>query len=135
MRLTKSMLAAKVYAFSQGFDYEVSMMIMFKYMRINVSFYIFTDSKSIFDTVNRFRRLRELQLMNDIADIRRAYRANETPNIYWVRYKRNSADNFTRHGGNDILDNAMRTGHQDFVIEQWVIKGNLKNMSLADMIL
>lgn len=121
-RVTKSMLAAEVYAFSQGYDYGVSMMTMFKSMKLDIPLYIFTDSKSIFDTVTACKRLRELRLMNDIADIRRAYRVNEITNIGWARSKQNVADNFTRHVGNDILDKAMRTGRLDFVIEQWVFK-------------
>lgn len=121
-RVTKSMLAGKVYAFSQGYDYSVSMKMMFKRMKIDVPLYIFTDSKSIFDTITASKRLRELRLMNDVTDICRAYRVNEINNIGWVRSKQNIADNFTRHTGNDILANAMRTGRLEFVIEQWVFK-------------
>lgn len=121
-RVTKSMLAGEVYAFSQGYDYGVSIRMMFKAMNIDIPLYIFTDSKSIFDTITASKRLRELRLMNDIADIRRAYRVNEITNIAWVRSAQNIADNFTRHVGNDILVNAMQTGRLKFVIEQWVFK-------------
>lgn len=60
--------------------------------------------------------------MNDIVDIRRAYRVNEISNIGCIRSKQNVADKFTRHIGIEILDNAMRTGRLDFVIEQWVFQ-------------
>lgn len=116
------MLVGKVYEFSQGFYYVVSMKVMFKCMKIDVPLYIFRGSKSIFDTTTASKRLCELILMNDIADVRRAYRVNEINNIGWVRSKQNVVDNFTRHTGKDILANATRSGRLEFVIEQWVFK-------------
>lgn len=86
------MPAAKVYAFFQGYDYAFSMMTMFKSRKIKISPFIFMDSKSIFVTVTASRSLRELRLMNDIAN------------------------SLTNHVGNDIIDNAMQTGRLDFVI-------------------
>lgn len=62
--------------------------------------------------------------MNEIADIRRAYRENEINNVAWIRSQQNVADNLTRYNGNLILRNAMDTGRLDFKIEQWAYKNN-----------
>jgi len=121
-RITRSMLASETYAFSNGYDYGVSLRMMFKKMSLDLPLYIFTDCKSIFDTITASKRLRELRLMNEIADIRRAYRQNEITNIAWIRSERNIADNFTRHVGKDLLKHAMTTGELKFVVEQWVYK-------------
>lgn len=102
------MLAGDVYAFSQGYDYGVSIKMIFNVMKIEIPLYIFTSSESIFDTITASKRLRELRLVIDIVDIRRAYRANEITNIGWVCSNHNVADNFNRHVENDILVNAMR---------------------------
>lgn len=64
---------------------------------------LFSESKSIFDTMTASKLLRELCLMNDIADIHLAYRASEISNIGWIRSKQNITDNFTRHVGHEIL--------------------------------
>jgi len=118
------MLAVETYAFSHGFDYGISLRMLLKSMKLEIPLYIFTDSKFIFDTITASKHLRELRLMNEIADIRHAYRENEITNIAWIRSDQNIADNFTRHHGNNILRNAIETGRLNFIIEQWVYKDN-----------
>lgn len=68
-----SMLAGDVYTFSQGYDYGVSMRMVFESMKINVPLETFTKSKCIFDAIIASKRMRELCLMNNIADICLAY--------------------------------------------------------------
>lgn len=115
-------LAFKVYTFTQGYDYEVDTMMMFKSMKNNILLYIFRDSESISDTATTSKRLHELRLMNDIAEIRRAYRLNDISSIGWVRSYQKIAGKFTRYVENDILDDAMQTGNLEFDIEQWIFK-------------
>ena len=121
-RITRSMLASETYAFSTGYDYGVSLRMLFKQMCISLPLYVFTDCKSIFDTITASKRLCELRLMNEIGDIRRAYRVNEITNTGWIRSEQNAADNLTRHHGNAILNDAMTTGYLKFTIEQWVYR-------------
>lgn len=123
-RITSSMLASETYAFSLGSDYGVSLRMLFKSMHIEMPLYIFTDYKSIFDTITASKRLRELRLMNEIADIRRAYRQSEITNVAWIRSEQNTADNLTRHNGNDISRKSIETGRLEFTIKQWVYKDN-----------
>lgn len=91
-------------------------------MNIYVPLYIFTNVKSIFDKITASKRLRELQLINDIADIRRAYKRNEITNVAWVRSEQNVANNFTRRNGNSILNYLKRIGKLSFITERWVYK-------------
>jgi len=121
-RVTRSMLASETYAFSLGYDYGMSLRMLFSSMSIDIPLYIFTDAKSIFDTITASKRLRELRLMNEISDVRRAYREREITNVAWIRSEQNIADNLTRSNGNDILRRTMESGKLDFVIEQWVYK-------------
>lgn len=116
------MIAGEAHAFSQGFDYGISLNLLFKKMCVHLPLYVFTDSKSIFDTITASKRLKELRLMNDIADIRRAYKDNEITNVAWVRSEDNVADNLTRFKGNNILRHAMETGTLRFTIQEWVYK-------------
>lgn len=121
-RATRSMLASETYAFSNGFDYAVSIKMLFHDMGIKIPLYVFTDSKSIFDTITASKRLRELRLMNDISEIRREYKVNEIDNVAWIRSAQNIADDLTRLVGNDILLNTLRSGTIHFYIEQWICK-------------
>lgn len=114
------MLADEVYFFSLGYDYGISLKILLQQMSRNIPLFIFTDSKSIFDTVTASKRLREVRLMDGVADFRRAYKHNEISNVAWIRSAQNNADNFTRCDGNNILHETMRTGKIKFVIKQWV---------------
>lgn len=100
----------------------MSIKMLFHNMGIKIPLYVFTDAKSIFDTITASKRLRELRLMNDISEIRRAYRANEIDNVAWIRSEQNIADDLTRLIGNGILFNTLRSGTLNFIIEQWVCK-------------
>lgn len=60
--------------------------------------------------------------MNDISEIRRAYKSNEITNVAWIKSAQNIADNLTRFHGNDILVNTMESGKINLVIEQWIYK-------------
>lgn len=78
--------------------------------------YIFTNAKSIFDTITASKRLRELRMMNKITDGRRAYKQDNIRNVFWVRSQQNIADSFTQHNGILILNELMHTGKLNFVI-------------------
>lgn len=121
-RITRSMLAGETYAFSEGYDYGVSLRLLMKAMHCDVPLYVLTDAKSIFDTITKSKRLREIRLMQEIADIRRAYRQNEITNIAWIRSEQNIADNLTRLRGNAILARTMETAFLRFTIQEWVYK-------------
>ncbi len=83
--------------------------------------YIFTDSKSLFDTMTRYRSTKELQLMDEISDIRRAYKSTEMTNIAWIRTDHNIADSFTRHTKNYVLQ-LLSTGNIQQPVEEGISK-------------
>ena len=89
------MIASESHAFSHGFDYGISLRLLFRQMSLHLPLYIFTDSKSIFDKITASKRLREIRLMNEISEIRRAYKSDEITNIAWIRSQHNAADCFT----------------------------------------
>lgn len=78
------MLGEETYTLSTGYDYRMRLKLYFKAMIKNISHYILTDSKRLLDTMTASRRLGELRLMSDIAEIRRAYHAEEINNIRFV---------------------------------------------------
>jgi hypothetical protein len=96
--------------------------MLFKQIGLSIPLDVFTDWKSIFDTITASKRLRELRLMNEIADIRRANRENEITNSVLVRSEQSIVDSLTRRVGNPLLMHAISTGRLSFHIEQWVYK-------------
>ena len=65
-RIARSMLTGETYAFSHVYDYGISLKMLLSNMHIHVPLFLFTDSKSIFDTITASKQLRELRLMNEI---------------------------------------------------------------------
>lgn len=79
------MLAGEIYSFSLGYEYEISIGMVFRQMKVDISIYTFTDDKSIFDTITASKHPRELQLMNDMCDICLAYKQNEISSLARIR--------------------------------------------------
>lgn len=116
------MLAGETYGFSSGYDYGMTLKLLFQSMNKKIPLFILTDTKSIFDTLTTSRRLRELRLMNDISEIRRAYRTQEIDNVGWLRPEHNYADPFTRRGRRDMIVDAMKSGRLNIKIEKWIYR-------------
>lgn len=73
-------LAVEVHAFSISYNYDMSLCMLPYQMKVHVPLYTFTDTKSILDTITISESLHELWLINDVADIWRAYKESETSN-------------------------------------------------------
>lgn len=54
--------------------------------------------------------------MNDVSEIRRAYKHNKITNAFWIRSQQSNADNHTPNEANNILRNTFHTGKLDFTI-------------------
>lgn len=122
-RSTQSMIGAELYAFSLGFDYGFSFRQLLRnsaYPKIDL--YMFTDNKSLFSTITKAKRTRELRLMTDIAELRRAYKSDEIKNVAWLRSDQNPADGLTRKKASQILTQAFTTGYMRHKIEEWIYK-------------
>lgn len=81
----------------------MNIMMLVHAMGIKLPRFVFTDAKSIFDTITASKRLRELRRMTDISEIRRACKENEIDNVAWIRSGQNIADDLTRLVGNGIF--------------------------------
>lgn len=119
------MLASEMYAFSDEFDYAVSVKLLFKAVGIGVPICLFTNSKSIFSTITDSWRLREVRLKNVISEIGRAYRNNGIDNVAWSRSEQNVAETLTRLNGKEMLINKMRTGNLIFTTRKCACKEDI----------
>ena len=117
------MIAAETYAFGDGYDYGISFkMLLEDMLDLKIKLFMFTDCKSLFDTITKYRRTKELQLMYEVSDIRRAYHFEEMKNVGLIRSENNPADALTRNANNRVLQQILATGYVQHAIEEWVAK-------------
>ena len=87
----------------------------------DVPLHMYTDSKSLFDTITRRSQTQEKRLLIDLATVRDAYRSKEISNVAWIRSEYNLADPMTKHCSNHFLE-VIDTGVLDHPVEQWIFR-------------
>ena len=60
--------------------------------------------------------------MTEVAEIRRAYKADEITNVAWITSANNPADGLTRSEYNKVLDRALRSGVLQHEVGEWICK-------------
>ena len=83
---------------------------------------MYTDSKSLFDTITKRSQTKEKRFMIDLFTVRQAYKNKEISNVAWVRSEYNLADAMTKTSKNDSLDRVLETGVLDHPVEQWIVR-------------
>lgn len=125
-RITRSVLAAEVHAFSSCYDYCVTLAHdLSNMLGRKVDTFMFTDSKSLFDTITKLSSVSEKRLLIDIAALREAYVCQDLKNVAHVSSQYNIADVLTKSKPpadcRDLLHSLMRTGKLAHPINQWII--------------
>ena len=122
-RVMRSVLGAEVYAFSHALDsvyllaHDLSTILGRKIRTI-----LFTDSKSLFDTITKLSSQSEKRILINIAATRESYNKKQISNVAHIPSKYNIADRFTKDNANkDLLLTLMRTGKIQHPINQWII--------------
>ena len=83
---------------------------------------MFTDSKSLFDTITKLSTIAEKRILIDVAAIRQSYSSGELTNVAHVLSKYNIANPFTKERANmtEIYE-LMKTGTIDHPVNQWIL--------------
>lgn len=119
------MLGSELYAFCDGLDIGLAYSVALQPAlgkRIPVRMY--TDSKSLFDTITKRSQTSEKRLLIDLATVREAYRKKEIDNIAWIRSECNLADGMTKEKRKECLSRVLEKGILDHPVEQWIIRIN-----------
>ena len=82
---------------------------------------MFTDSKSLFDTITKRSQISEKRLLIDMATVRDAYRRKEMQNIGFIKTNYNIADPLTKESENETLDELLYTGILQHPVSQWIV--------------
>lgn len=123
-RVTRSVLAAELYALAHGFDAGFAMCnTMRALLGRKVPIRVFTDSRTLFDSVTSVCNMSEKRLLIDIYALREAHKSGDLANIGWIRTKHNLADALTKDMSNSALHSVIKTHRIKTPVEQWVDKG------------
>lgn len=120
-RVTKSVLAAKLYAFVQGFDVGSCFKATLDqlYGR-QIPLVLCTDSKSVFDAVTKLGVTAEKRLMIDVARLRQSYERREVSEVKWIAGDTNPADAMTKAKACDALARLIDSNFIELKEEGWV---------------
>jgi hypothetical protein len=125
-RVTRSALAAELYAMSLGFDYAaVIKSTVQQIMNRPIGLTMYIDSKSLYDCLVKLGTTYEKRLMVDIMCLRQSYERREITQVVWIDGKYNIADAMTKEKcGNSLkaLIESNRLGLTDGTIG-WVERG------------
>eukprot|EP00171_Calliarthron_tuberculosum_P023237 IDg23237t1 len=103
-RVTRSVLAAEIYALSACFDFCFTFAHdLANILGKKIPIFLFTDSKSIFDTITKLSSVSEKRLLIDISSLRQSYSSGEISNIGHILSEFNPADPLTKKMNSPLL--------------------------------
>ena len=120
-RVTRSALASELYAMVHGFDqsYVVKVTID-SFLGKCIPLNIYTDSKSLFDSLVTLNTTSEKRLLIDLSMLRESYERREIANVYWIPSEQNPADGLTKKGSCDALNNLVSTNNANITPNAWI---------------
>ena len=120
-RVTRSVLAAELYAMSAGFDMASCLKSTIEaILKLKLPMEICTDSKSIYDCLVKLGTTQEKRLMVDLMCLRQSYERREITNIQWIDGNSNPADAMTKSKPNSALKELIDTNRLNIKVTQWV---------------
>lgn len=109
-RVTRSVLAAELFALSQGYDVGFAQRhTLSQILGREVPMRLFTDSKTLFQSVTNLTSMAEKRLLIDIASLRDAYRNGDLEHLAHIDTADNPADAMTKPAATTALTRALRT--------------------------
>ena len=121
--MTRSVLAAEIYAFEACLDYCITLRHdLHSIVSQRLKIQLFKDSKSLFDTITKLTTLSEKRLLIDISAIRESYRAGDLDDVAHLSSEYNLADCLTKDKESSFLTSLMETGKLSHPVNQWIIR-------------
>jgi hypothetical protein len=125
-RVTRSVLAAELYALSAGFDASATLKSTIDQIipacpqGIGIPLTLCVDSRSLYDCLVRLGTTHEKRLMVDILCLRQSYERREIAEIVWIPGNENPADAMTKEKACDALQRLIDTNKVDINANAWV---------------
>lgn len=126
-RVTRSTMAAEIFALCNGFDAGFAFKDMVEeILGREVPLVLFTDSKTAWDTVTSLNATSEKRLLIDLFGLRDAYRKCEMSNICCIQSAVNPADSMTKVNASSYLLEVMQSNYLCHPIDQQVKYGKVQ---------
>lgn len=120
-RVTRTVLAAGLYALVNGFNTAVTIKSTLEsILDMKLPLITCTDSKSLYDCLVRLGTTRKKRLIIDLMCLRQSYEAREITEIKWIKGHSNSVDAMTKSKCCNALKNLLDTNKIENVHNQWV---------------
>ena len=116
-RITRSALAAELYAMVHGFDNAAALKAALDGMEVSnceagIPMVVYTDSRSLYDSLVSLNTTTEKRLLIDLHLLRQSYERREIAEIKWIPTEQNPADAFTKERPTaamaDLLSGTLR---------------------------
>jgi hypothetical protein len=120
-RMTRSVLAAKLYAMTNEFDADsVIKSIIQRILNIFLPMILLTDSRSLYDCLVKLEITSEKRLMIDLMCLRQSYKRREITEIRWIDDESNPADVMTKGNPCQALSRLINTNIINLRTSEWV---------------
>lgn len=111
-RVTRSVLAAELYAMAHGFDMGIAIKTTItKMLGYEIPLYLCTDSKSLYECISKLGTTQEKRLMIDILCLRESYERREITELRWIAGNTNPADAMTKAKACPALKNLVENNY------------------------
>ncbi len=128
-RLTRSVLAAKLFAMIHDFDVVLMLKAIFtKMLNVVVSLILETSSKSLYDCLVRLKTTIKKRLMMNVMTVRQCYEWHEIIEMKWVHEINNSFDSMTKIKSLSTLKTLIDINQINLDIIKWVERRAIKEM-------
>ena len=113
-RVTRSVLASKIYGMVNGFDlgFVIKQTFTMIYKRINlpkIPLILCTDSYSLYQCLIQLGTTSEKRLMINIMTLKQSYEGRQIDKIRWIYGKDNPTDAMTKTSPNSSLEGLIST--------------------------
>ena len=125
-RVTRNVLAAKLYDIIHDFDIELVIKTTLERMLKNTSLILCTNSKFLYDCLVRLEITQEKRLMIDVMSLRQSYERREIIEMKWIHDHNNLVDVMIKSKTSSILRTVIDTNRINLDTTEWV-KRDKKN--------
>lgn len=120
-RVTRSVLAAELFAMVHGFDVSSTIRLALNDMLDRViPLRVYTDSRSLYDCLTRINQTAEKRLLIDLRMLRQSYERREITEVLWIPTAQNPADAFTKAKTSPALKQLMMENRILLTPNAWV---------------
>ena len=133
-RVTRSALAAELYALAHGFDIASALgTSIAEIFSRKIPLVLYTDSRSLYDSLVSLNSTSEKRLLIDLHIIRQAYERREITEVCWIPTAQNPADAMTKEAekATPALKALMDTNHLHLTPNAWVERTNEHSPNIA----